>query len=153
MTQLQIENLFTFYFLYNGCDRKCDLTKQSPDYLMEKWEKLIGIHGNKIKYPELLESELFQEWGKIWLKGNQNIIPENIMMFVIKSHPRENNGKYCKFLKLCNLFQTYIGKTIDITQEEYLHIHPNLVDTVQKICSNYISKEDLREIIINNMLS
>lgn len=153
MTQLQIENLFIFYFLYNGCERTCNLTQQSPDYLMEKWNKLIGIPGNKIKYPELLESELFQEWSKIWLKGRESLIPDNIMMFLIKSHPRENNGKYCQFLKLCNLFQTYIGKTIDITQEEYCHIHPNLVESVQKVCSTCVPKEDLREIILNNMLS
>ena len=74
-------------------------------------------------------------------------------MFLIKSHPRENNGKYCQFLKLCNLFQTYIGKTIDITQEEYCHIHPYLVESVQKVCSTCVPKEDLREIILNNMLS
>ena len=55
MTDLQIENLYIFYFLYNGADRMCNLPQQSPDYLLEKWEKLIGIEGNDTKYTELLE--------------------------------------------------------------------------------------------------
>jgi hypothetical protein len=153
MTDLQIENLFIFYFLYNGGDRTCNLTHQSPDYLMEKWNKLIGIPGNQIKYPELTESELYQEWEKIWLRGGPNPIPENIMMFLIKTHPRERNGKYCQFLTLCNLFQTYIGKTFEITQVEYNHIHPLLVESVQKVINRTVSKEDLREVLLNNMLS
>jgi hypothetical protein len=111
MTDLQIENLYIFYFLYNGADRKSNLPHQSPHYLLEKWEKLIGIEGNETKYPELQESKLYQEWEKTWLRGKLNPIPDNIMMFLIKTHPQENNGKYCKFLKLCKLFQNYIGKT------------------------------------------
>ena len=148
MENLQIKNLFLYYFLYNGCDRSCDLPIQSPDYLMEKWNKLIGIPGNKTKYPELRESELFQEWEKIWLRGRENPIPDNIMMLLIKSHPRENNGKYCQFVKLCNLFQTYIGKTYEITQDEYNHIHFLLIERVQKVINRTITKEDLREVLL-----
>jgi len=153
MTDKQIENLFIFYFLYNGCERTCNLTHQSPDYLMEKWHKLIGIPGNQTKYPELLSSELYQDWEKIWLKGRENPIPDNIMIFLIKTHPRENNGKYCQFLKLCNLFHSYIGKTCEITNEEYHHIHLLLVEGVQRVINRTVFKEDLREVIINNMLS
>lgn len=153
MTFLQIENLYIFYFLYNGADRKCNLPHQSPDYLLEKWEKLIGIEGNETKYPELQESKLYQEWEKTWLRGKLNPIPDNIMMFLIKTHPQENNGKYCKFLKLCKLFQNYIGKTSEITQDEYNHIHPLLVESVQKVINSTINREDLREVLLNNMLS
>ena len=67
MTHTQIEKLYTFYFLYNGIDRKCNLLQQSPDYLLEKWYKIIGLEGNDTKYPELQESKLFQEWERIWL--------------------------------------------------------------------------------------
>lgn len=81
MTDFQIENLF--YFLYNGAERNCDLPKQSPDYLLEKWNKLINIEGNNKEYPELKESKLYQEWEKIWLQGRKNPIPDNIMMFII----------------------------------------------------------------------
>ena len=148
MTQSQIEKLYTFYFLYNGIEITSNLTQQSPDYLMEKWNKLIGIPGNKTKYPELRESELFQEWEKIWLRGRENPIPDNIMMLLIKSHHRENNGKYCQFVKLCNLFQTYIGKTYEITQDEYNHIHFLLIERVQKVINRTITKEDLREVLL-----
>ena len=94
-----------------------------------------------------------EEWEKIWLRGRENPIPDNIMMLLIKSHPRENNGKYCQFLKLCNLFQIYIGKTYEITQDEYNHIHPLLIKSVQKVINRTITKEDLREVLLNNMLS
>jgi len=153
MTDLQIENLYIFYFLYNGADRMCNLPQQSPDYLLEKWEKLIGIEGNDTKYTELLESKLYQEWEKTWLRDKRNPIPDNIMMFIIKTHPQENNGKYQKFLIMCELFQKYIGKTYEITQEEYNHIHPLLVKSVKKVIDNKITKEDLREVLLNNMLS
>ena len=153
MIHTQIEKLLTFYFLYNGVDRMCNLPNQSPDYLLEKCEKLIGIEGNDTKYPELQESKLYQEWEKSWLRGKPNPIPDNIMMFLIKTHTQENNGKYCQFLKLCRLFQNYIGKTSEITQEEYNHIHPKLVESVQKVINRRINREDLREILLNNMLS
>ena len=153
MTDIQIKNLFIFYFLYNGCDSTCSLTNQSPDYLMEKWDKLIGIPGNQIRYPELIESELYQEWEKIWLRGKQNPIPENIMMFLIKTHHRENGGRYCRFIKVCNLFQTYVGKTYEIKKEEYNHIHPIFIDGIEKIIKRVVFKKDIREIILNNMLS
>lgn len=153
MTHTQIEKLYTFYFLYNGIDRKCNLLQQSPEYLLEKWYKIIGLEVNDTKYPELQESKLFQEWERIWLKGRENPISDNIMMLLIKSHPRENNGKYCQFSKLCNLYQTYIGKTFAITQEEYNHIHHLLVESVQKVINSTIDREDLREVLLNNMLS
>jgi hypothetical protein len=153
MTDLQIENLYLFYFLYNGADRTCNLPNQSPDYILEKWEKQIGIKGNEKKYPELKESELYQEWEKNWLRGKPNPIPDNIMIFLIKTHPQENNGKYCQFLKLCRLFQNYIGKTYEIRQDEYNHIHPILVTSVKDIIKSTIRKEDLREVLLNNMLS
>lgn len=153
MTDLQIENLYIFYFLYNGADRMCNLSQQSPDYLLEKWEKLIGIEGNDTKYTELQESKLYQEWEKTWIRGKRNPIPDNIMMFIIKTHPQENNGKYQKFLTMCELFQKYIGKTYEITQEEYNHIQPLLVKSVKKVIDRKITKEDLREVLLNNMLS
>jgi len=153
MTDLQIKNLYLFYFLYNGADRDCDILKQSPDYLLEKWNKLIGINGNEIKYPELLESQLFQEWRKIWLRGRTNPISDNIMMFLIKTHKREREGKYCHFLTLYNLFQKYIGRTYEITQEEYKHLHPHLVKAVQNEIERKVKDEDVREVLLNNMLS
>ena len=153
MTELQIENLFLFYFLYCGIEISCNLPNQSPDYLMEKWTKLIGIEGNEKEYPELKESKLYQEWEKTWLKGRKNPIPENIMMFIIKTHPRENGNKYCQFFKLCNLFNKYIGKTSEITQEKYNHIHPSLLKSTQDIIKRTVKKEDLREVLLNNMLS
>jgi hypothetical protein len=153
MTHFQIENLFIFYFLYCGIERNCNLPNQSPDYLMEKWTKLIGIEGNGKEYPELKESKLYQDWEKTWLKGRKNPIPENIMMFIIKTHPQENEGKYCQFLKLCNIFLEYIGKTDRITKEEYNHIHPLFLEDTQNIIRRTVKKEDLREILLNNMLS
>jgi len=153
MNNIQIEKLLLFYFLYNGADRSCDLPTQSPDYLMEKWTKLIDIPGNDIKYPELKESKLYLDWSSRWLKGKKNIIPDNIMMFLVKTHPKEREGRYCQFMELCDMFQTYITKTSDITQETYNHIHPLFLESIKDIIKRTVSKEDLREIIINNMLS
>ena len=153
MIKQQIENLFIFYFLYNGCERTCNLTNQSPDYLMEKWEKLIGIPGNKTKYPELFSNKLYQEWDKIWLKGRENPIPDNIMMFLIKTHPRENNGKYCHLTLINHYFETYIGKIHEIKQDKKQHLHPLLGTSITKILNIIVTTDEKREIILNNMLS
>ena len=63
------------------------------------------------------------------------------MMFIIKSHTKENEGKYCPFLRLCNLFPKYIGKTSEITQEEYNHIHPLLLKSTQDIIKRTVRKK------------
>jgi len=153
MTNLQIENLYIFYFLYNGCDRTCNLLGQSPDYLLEKWGKLIDITPPETKYPELQESKLYQEWYKIWVREGENSIPDSLMMFLIKTHPKENNGHYLRFLPLVNKFEKYIEKTHNITQEEYNHIHPLLVKSIQKVIDRTITDQDVREDILNNILS
>jgi len=49
--------------------------------------------------------------------------------------------------------QNYIGKTSEITQDEYNHIHPLLVGSIQKVIDRTINREDLREVLLNNMLS
>ena len=153
MTNLQIENLYIFYFLYNGCDSQSNLPLQSPDYLLEKWEKLIGIVPSETKYPELENIKIYQEWSKIWLRGNQSPIPDSLMMFMVKTHPSENKGFYPRFVSLVDKFEKYIGKSCNITQEQYDHVHPTLVKSVQNIIERTVEVEDVRNIIINNILS
>lgn len=153
MSELQIENLYIYYFLYNGCDRSCDLMTQSPDYLLEKWIKIIGVEIPDTKYPEVFEMDNYKKWNDTWKRTNV-ILPDSLLMFLFKTHPSGNNGHYSKFLHLCECYQKYIGSTSDIyNEEEYNHIHPLLVKSVQKVVNRVVSKEDLREVILNNLLS
>jgi hypothetical protein len=152
MTNLQIENLYVFYFLYCGVDSTCNLPKQSPDYLLEKWNKLIGVNPPDTEYPEIENSEVYQEWYKTWVREGKSPIPDSMMMFLLKTHPK-TSGKYSNFLHLVNTFQKYIGKTYEITQEEYNHIHPVLLKSVQNVIETSVKDEDVRDIILNNMLS
>ena len=55
MTNTQIYNLFTFYFLYSGIDKSNQFPNMSPDYLLEKYEKIINVNIPNKKYPELLD--------------------------------------------------------------------------------------------------
>ena len=153
MTKTQLENFYIFYFLYNGCDTTCELLMQSPDYLLEKWEKLIGITPPDTKYTELQDIKLYQEWHKRWVRNGENPIPESLMMFLVKTHPKENNGYYLRFISLVKIFEQYIGKTCNITKEDYNHIHPVLVNSIQDIIRRTVKDEDLREVKLNNLLS
>lgn len=71
----------------------------------------------------------------------------------IKTHHQENERKYCQFLRLCNLFSEYVGTTDKITQEEYNHIHPLFLESIQRIIKSTVKKQYIRELYINNMLS
>ena len=153
MTKTQLENLYIFYFLYNGSTQSCDLMMQSPDYLLEKFEKLIGIPATDTKYPELQDIKLYQEWNKRWMCNGENPIPENVMIFLVKTHPKENNGNYLRLMPIVEIFEKYIGKTCNITKEEYKHIHPVIIGAIQDFIKRTIKYEDLRDIKLNNLLS
>ena len=115
MTKTQLENLYIFYFLYNGSTQACDLMMQSPDYLSEKFEKLIGITPPDTKYTELQDIKLYQEWNKRWMRNGENSIPESVMIFLVKTHPKENNGHYLRLMPIVKIFEKYIGKNRNIT--------------------------------------
>lgn len=150
MTIQQIENLYLFYFLYNGADRSCDLIKQSPDYILEKWNMLIKMDIPNTIYPEIQENELYQKYTKTWGKN----LPDSLLMFLIETSPlrRSPNSKYSHYSKLTETFTKYIGKCDRISNSYYAHIHPNYRSTIRDIISS-ISIEDKREVLLNNMLS
>jgi len=152
MENLQIKNLFICYFLYNGSDRSCDLPIHSPDYLMEKWNSLIGVEGNKIEYPELQDIPLYKDWAKIWVRNGKNIIPDNIMMFLIKTHPKGNDGRYCRLSKLVKLFEKYIGSPYDINPNKPIGVHPLFMKSIERIIKQTITKDELRDFTLNGLL-
>jgi len=153
MTKTQLENLYIFYFLYNGITQSCDLIMQSPDYILEKWEKLIGITPPDTKYTELQDIKLYQEWHQRWMRNGENHIPESLMMFLVKTHPKENNGNYLRLIPIVKIFEEYIGKISKITKEQYKHIHPVIIGAIQEYIKRTIKDEDLREVKLNNLLS
>jgi hypothetical protein len=152
MENLQIKNLFICYFLYNGCDRSCDLPIHSPDYLMEKWNSFIGVEGNKTEYPELQDIPLYKDWAKIWVRNGKNIIPDNIMMFLIKTHPKGNDGRYCRLSKLIDLFEKYIGSPYNINTNEPKNVHPLFMKSIEKIIKQTITKDELRDFTLGSLL-
>jgi hypothetical protein len=153
MTEIQVEKLYIFYFLYNGCDSTCNLLGQSPDYLIEKWNKIIGIDPPEVEYPELKNKKTYQEWQQKWVKTDKNIIPDSLMMFLVTTHPNESNGRYNSFLTLINQFEKYIGKPTTISEMPYNHIHPNFLEKVRNIIKVTLKPDDLREIKLSNLLS
>ena len=152
MENLQIKNLFIYYFLYNGSDRSCDLPNHIPDYLMEKWNSFIGVEGNETEYPELKDIPLYKDWAKIWLRNGKNIIPDNIMMFLIKTHPKGNDGRYCKWSKLIELFEKYIGSPYNINPNKPNHVHPIFIEKIESMIKKTISKDEIRDFTLGGLL-
>jgi hypothetical protein len=119
---------------------------------MEKWNSFIGVEGNETEYPELQDIPLYKDWAKIWVINDKNIIPDNIMMFLIKTHPKGNDGRYCRLSKLVDLFEKYIGSPYDINPNKPIGVHPLFMKSIERIIKQTITKDELRDFTLNSLL-
>lgn len=144
MTTIQIENLLTFFFLYCGIDKSCDIHLTSPDYLMEKYTKIIGVELPDTSYKNfLLNSDLYNTWINRW--GNK--VPDSLMMVIIETY-----GKPFTFINLIDTFEKYIGDVNSINKNRYYHIHFKLQAFVSRFIANEISLSDKRHLTLKNII-
>ena len=126
MTKIQLDNLIQFCFLFHpSCD--CDWKMQSPDYLIEKWNKYIGID---VKHHDLDRSYFTHNtinWLKTWNVSNEDWIElKRIIRFIISLSDKpilKYRDKNWKPSELIENFENQIGPVSDITQIPYNHIH------------------------------
>ena len=146
MTNTQIYNLFTFYFLYSGIDKSNQFPNMSPDYLLEKYEKIINVNIPNKKYPELLDINEYKIWNNTWSKSRVKL-PDSLLMFIIETYNRNLLG----FYPLRETFEKYIGSVDLISNTEYKHIHPLFKNLILNVMNN-ISVADIRQNHLEDIL-
>lgn len=146
MTNTQIYNLFTFYFLYSGIDKSNQFPNMSPDYLLEKYEKIINVNIPSKKYPELLNINEYKIWNNTWSKSRVKL-PDSLLMFVIETY----NRNLPEFYPLRETFEKYIGSVDLISNTEYKHIHPLFKNLILNVMNN-ISVADIRQNHLEDIL-
>jgi len=137
----QLRNLIEFTALFLSGDLV--LTKESGDYIKEKYDKYIG-------FPIKTNAEttnLYTEWRKIW--GDSDDI-NSIFLYLItlytiyrnKNKLKDSNKHWLTYItadELLDTFIKYIGETDNIKKTRYSHIHP----LIQKnIIDDYVSKNE-----------
>jgi hypothetical protein len=151
MTEQQIHNLFTFYHFYNGLFNGQSLSDHHPSYLKEKWLRLIRVKGNDIEYPQLKSFKLYREYVNRW-KMPENYLSDNIMMFLILSHPKGPKESFCDISELIELFEKYIGKVEWITKDEPKGLHPIFATHINKEFKKQMTKDIKREIKLSQII-
>jgi len=146
VTNTQIYNLFTFYFLYSGIDKSNQFPNMSPDYLLEKYEKIINVNIPSKKYPELLNINEYKIWNNTWSKSRVKL-PDSLLMFVIETY----NRNLPEFYPLRETFEKYIGSVDLISNTEYKHIHPLFKNLILNVMNN-ISVADIRQNHLEDIL-
>lgn len=146
MTNTQIYNLFTFYFLYSGIDKSNQFPNMSPDYLLEKYEKIINVNIPNKKYPELLDINEYKIWNNTWSKSRVKL-PDSLLMFIIETY----NRNLSEFYPLRETFEKYIGSVDLISNTEYKHIHPLFKNLILNVMNN-ISVADIRQNHLEDIL-
>lgn len=134
MTKQQAHNLVYFSFM---CRLEklhyFDSERVRPDtffdwhnltYIIEKWEKLIGVKPVKRDYLDEEKLTLIKsKWISIWMKSRNLTIEESCIINYIIAVSCISLTKIT-FDDMVFLFEKYIGNKEDITNEMYGHIHP-----------------------------
>jgi hypothetical protein len=154
MIEIQIKNLLLFHVMTNGIITGCDITNHSPDYLLELFNRYIGIKiSNNKKYPDLQKDEIFIKYKKIWGRHcNFSDVSDNLYWFIVRTHMSRKKGDINQHLKiLIESFSDNIGELSGIKKDTQ-HTHVNLIKSIDKVF-NRIDKDILRDIKLNIVLS
>ena len=148
MTKNQIYNLFNFCSLFMDQTSPTGLLRStSPDYIIEKYRKSIGIepYDYFIQEPKILSDGFnngslgpkitYIEWDPVFFetKSKEYFKFINILNFIENFsylyHPKKN----------LKIFNKYIGEIDNINDDLYYKsgIHPNLRIFTEKYINNY----------------
>ena len=143
MTKNQIYNLFNFCSIF--MDQKLNFT--SPDYIIEKYRKSIGVepYDYFIQEPKLLSEDFnngslgpmvnYKDWDPVFFKSKSKEYYKflNILNFI------ENFSYLCHPQKNLKIFNKYIGEIDNINKDNYYKsgIHPLLRDYTDEYLKKY----------------
>lgn len=134
MEKNQLNNLIRFCFNFHR-SMDCDWTMQHPSYILEKWNKYIGVKPNKLElYPS---NDLTIKWLKTWNVSNKDweelkeivtfIQVVNMRALVVSGGNKGNRFIQWSPSELLDEFERLIGDKNKINKDEYKGLH-ELVD-------------------------
>jgi hypothetical protein len=148
----QIVNLTKFNVNFSKYVDSCDLLKQSPDYILEKYNHWIGFEPtveHKLYTPDDM-TDFFNKYWKMWRPSANDINNKlkNILMYL-------NSTQNLSIVEMSEKFEEYIGPMSmisDVPNKNGLHHRTNnFVDQILEKNANNV-KIVLRDMKINNIV-
>jgi len=166
MITTQAKNLVNFSILMHNCvinnnTNEATMLGYDPEYIMEKWNKYIGvIPTQNINKDNLTKLSVIDKWIKRWHVSDEQVDNmKNILMFIIKVNNKhfflrglevdENDpSNHIKpnsvwFLSdLVELFEEVVGPADDINTELYNHLHPIVAKVITEWENSKLVRRD-----------
>ena len=132
--------------LINGSIKEANMLGNDPSYIMEKWNKYIGV--KPISDIVFNKEVVIDQWIKRWHVSDEQVDNmKNILMFIVRVNHKhfflrgfdadENDpSNHIKtnsvwFLSdLIELFEEVVGPAEDINKELYNHLHPIVAEVI-----------------------
>lgn len=154
MNKSQLDNFIRFCFNFHR-DADNPFFGQSPDYIMEKWNKYIGIRPIK-KYPieivERTEYSFFnnmEDWISIWTP-DLDFIPIEIIVFLSKLN-NKSIGAW-RVSSLVDAFEESTGIKISDISNSYDNLHKLLVDFMEDWINHPVILRDYNLVLLTSHL-
>jgi hypothetical protein len=121
----RIHNLFCFNVNFSKFVYNEELWKQSPDYILEKWNHWIGFQpdNSDLSYPESLD-DFMDKYLKIW-KNIDGV--KNILIYLKLTEQRLD------LMTMVFFFEKYLGPISMISPISTKGLHPNLYEFVETV--------------------
>ena len=158
MTSNQLRNLLNFTILFSGVDSNCRLEASSPDYIWEKYTKMIGLtpNGNNIHLSgdaNQAKMSWYSTWGGKGHLSSTGFTFENTIDF--RCPLASEQDQVINYLSVINTkdwelmvpseiveeFTKHIGDPNSINEEIYRHLNPRFVNFISKYSEKH--KRDL----------
>jgi len=157
MVNSQLRNLISFCFLFHS-QSGSSLDEHSPEYLLEKYNKFLGVEFSPKKDLNVEQEMIVQyfwvfdnklsRWILNWDK-NGDYFPKvkNILFFIIvlntKYLRRPTNSDVWSISDIVKEFENYIGRPEEINTEPYNHIHALIESTIDEFISKNLREYNL----------
>lgn len=122
MTEQQLKNILTFTILLHKVHLKFE--RESISYIEEKYNFLI-----KSFNPESFSNDLFEDYKKAWKINSLTQKQLNILKYL----QLMNHELKFTIENICEMTNKYLTNIEDITDVNYLHIHPKLKKFIDKV--------------------
>jgi hypothetical protein len=130
-SKAQVDNLIQFCFLFHP-SFDCDWTKQSPDYIKEKWNKYIGVDVTSTDFDKSYFTHNTIQWLKTWNVSNDDWSElKRVIRFIISLSEKpmlvgRMGSQYKRIWTLSEIienFENQISPVTNITVNSYNNVH------------------------------
>lgn len=160
MTKTQLDNLIKFAFNFH-ITMGLSLEQHSSDYILEKWNKYIGVKPISLDLPsaEVVLANKHQynifliKWLETWHRKNEYDSVKEIINFIlilnVHFFPSEEHQKRWNVTNLVSAFSKNVGDPNLINKDPYNHLHALIM---KKVDSWLEDKEIQRDYKLNTLV-